>query len=175
MIKIDNIDLKHLSLVGEGYHGKVYRLDENLCVKICKEINDMQMEYRVLKYVKNYPQFPKVYGCKGRYMVREYIDGQNIIDYIKKYGFDNELAKELTELIEVFVKLKFARIDIRMHEVFVTKDHKIRIVDTTRYLDQKSSYPRKMLKTLKKLKCNKKYMSFIKENYPEMYKLCNNH
>ena len=160
---MENIDLKHLPLVGEGAHGKVYRLDKNRCIKICKKAKDMQMEYHVLKYVEGYPQFPKVYECKGRYMIREYVDGQNIIDYIKKNGFDNNLARELTELIKVFIKLKFTRIDIRMHEVFVTKDHKIKIIDTTRYLDKKASYPLKMLKVLKELGCQKQYMNFLKK------------
>lgn len=173
MITIKNIDITHLPLVGAGIHGKVYRLDKNRCIKICKRTKDMQMEYRVLKYVNGYPQFPKVYECEGRYMIREYIDGQNIVEYIKEYGFDNNLARELTKLIKVFIKLKFTRIDIRMHEVFVTKDHKIKIVDTTRYLDKKASYPRRMLRVLKELGYKKQYMNFLKENYPKFYKSWN--
>ena len=135
----------------------------------------MQQEYAVLKYVDGYPQFPKVFECKGKYMIREYVDGQNIIDYINKYGFGNNLAKELTELIKIFIKLKFTRIDIRMNEVFVTKDYKIRIVDTTRYLDKKASYPRQMLKILEELGCRKQYMNFLKKSYPKFYKSWNNH
>jgi RIO-like serine/threonine protein kinase len=175
MIKMENIDLKHLPLVGVGTHGKVYRLDKNRCIKICKKTKDMQLEYRVLKYVDGYPQFPKIYECKGRYMIREYVDGPNIIDYIKKYGFNNNLARELTELVKLFIKLKCTRIDIRMSEVFVTKNHKIKIVDTTRYLDKKASYPREMLKVLKELGYQKRYMNFLEKNYPEFYELWNNH
>jgi RIO-like serine/threonine protein kinase len=167
---VENINLKGLPLIGKGCHGKVYMLDENRCIKICKHAKDMQMEYHVLNHASGYPQFPKVYECKDRYMIREYIDGQNIQDYIKENGFDNDLARELTELINVFIKLKFTRIDIRMQEVFVTRDHKIRIVDTTRYLDKRALYPRKMLKALKRLRCYKQYMNFLKENYPKLYK-----
>lgn len=78
-------------------------------------------------------------------MIREFIDGQNIKSYIKENGFNENLAMELTELIKIFMRLNFTRIDIRMSEVFVTKDHKIRIVDTTRYLDKHASYPQAML------------------------------
>lgn len=170
-----NIDLKYLPLVGAGAHGEVYRLDENRCIKICKKTKDMQLEYRVLKYVDGYRQFPRVYECEGNYMIREYVDGQNIKKYIKKYGLDNNLARELTELIEVFIRLKFTRIDIRMSEVFVTKDHKIKIVDTTRYLDKRAPYPCKMIEALKELGYQKQYMNFLKENYPEFYKSWNNH
>ena len=82
---------------------------------------------------------------KDNYIIREFIDGQNIKSYIKENGFNENLAMELTELIKIFMRLNFTRIDIRMSEVFVTKDHKIRIVDTTRYLDKHASYPQAML------------------------------
>lgn len=145
-------------------------MDKNRCVKICEQAEDMQMEYHVLKHTKGYRQFPRVYECKNNYMIREFIDGQDIKTYIQENGFDNSLAKELTKLIKVFIKLKFTRIDIRMREVFVTKDHKIRIVDTTRYLDKVAFYPKKMLRALDTLGCLEQYMDFLKESYPEFYK-----
>jgi len=173
MIKLEKFDLKQLPLIGRGVHGKVYRLDNNRCLKICKKTKDMKMEYDVLKHVEGYSQFPKVYECKGRYMIREYVDGTNIKAYIRQKGFDNKLARELTELIKLFIKLKFTRIDIRMGELFVTRDHKLKIIDTTRYLDKKASYPLKMLGVLKELGCYGQYINFLKENYPEFYRLWN--
>jgi RIO-like serine/threonine protein kinase len=170
---MENINLKQLTVVGKGVHGKVYKLDEKRCIKICKKAKNMQMEYDVLKHAKGYAQFPKVYECKGRYMIREYVDGENIRTYIKKNGFDDRLAKELTELIKVFIKLKFTRIDIRMNEVFVTKDRKIKIVDTTRYLDKRASYPRKMFRVLNDLGCSDQYRNFLRKNYPNFYKMWN--
>mgnify|MGYP001316322840 CR=1 FL=1 len=170
---MEKINLKKLDFVGKGVHGKVYRLDRNRCIKVCKSTKDMQMEYNVLKHAAGYPQFPKVYECQGKYMIREYIDGENIIAYIKKNGFDNHLARELTELLKIFIKLKFTRIDIRMGEVFVTRDNKIKIIDTTRYLDKKASYPMKMFKVFKELGCKKQYIIFLKKNYPELYKAWN--
>ena len=166
---MDNINVKGLPLVGKGAHGKVYKLDENRCIKICKSTKDMQMEYSVLKKVEGYPQFPRVYRCEDKYMIREYIAGPNIIDYIKHNGLDNNLARELTELIIVFINLRFTRIDIRMGEVFVSSGSRIRIIDTTRYMDKRASYPRKMLKTLKNLGYYNQYMNFLKQNYPKFY------
>lgn len=37
------INLKELSLIEKGCHGKIYMLGGNLCIKICKEAKDMQM------------------------------------------------------------------------------------------------------------------------------------
>ncbi|HEY5563539.1 MAG TPA: AarF/UbiB family protein [Clostridiaceae bacterium] len=166
---MENINISRLPLIGQGVHGKVYKIDENRCIKVCKDIKDMQMEYAVLKHAEGYPQFPKVYECKKNYMIREYIDGQNIRTYIKRNGLDNNIARGLTELIKVFIRLNFTRIDIRMAEVFVTANNQIRIVDTTRYMDKQASYPKKMLKNLNELGYLKQYMYFLKENYPEFY------
>ena len=60
-----------------------------------------------------------------------------------------------------------------MGELFVTRDHKLKIIDTTRYLDKKASYPLKMLGVLKELGCYGQYINFLKENYPEFYRLWN--
>lgn len=164
------INYKKLPLVGEGCHGKVYRLDDKRCIKVCKDKKDMQMEYDVLKHASGYHQFPEVYECKDKYMIREFIDGVNIKDYIKKHGFNNKLAEELTQLLLVFMKLNFTKIDIRLHEVFVTNHEIIRIVDTTCYMTKKASYPKKMLANLSKLGCRGKYMEYLKSNYPELHK-----
>lgn len=164
------IDISKLPLIGKGAHGSVYRLDENRCLKVCENIDDMQMEYRVLKHVEQYRQFPKVYECKDNYMIREYVDGQDIKTYIMENGFDNSLAKELTELIKLFINVKFTRIDIRMHEVFINEAHEIKIIDTTRYLNKIEPYPRRMLRSLSNLGLLEQYMTFLKENYSEFYK-----
>jgi predicted Ser/Thr protein kinase len=170
---MEKIKYNNLPLIGGGAHGKVYRLGNDRCIKVCKKTKNMQKEYRVLKLAEGYPQFPVVYECKGRYMIREYIDGQNIRDYIAENGLSNGLAKELTELIKIFIKLKFKRIDIRMKEVFVTGNNKFKIIDTTRYLDKKATYPVKMLRTLEKLECKEQYMNYLKENYPKFYETWN--
>lgn len=165
-----SINYKNLPLIGKGAHGKIYSLGNDRCIKICKKAKNMQKEYQVLKHAEGYRQFPKVYECKNNYMIREFIDGQDLRTYIAKNGFDTDLARELTELIKVFIKLKFTRIDIKMHEVFVTKDHKIKIIDTTRYMDKQASYPLNMLKSLNELGFRELYMNFLKENYPKFYK-----
>jgi len=166
---MEKIDYDDLPLIGKGGHGKIYNLGDNRCIKVCKKAKDMQKEYRVLQLAEGCPQFPVVYECKGRYMIREYIDGQNIKHYIEENGLSDDLAKELTELILTFIKLKFTRIDVRMQEVFVLGDNKLKIIDTARYLEKRATYPFKMLRALEKLECKEQYMNYLKANYPELY------
>lgn len=104
-------------------------------------------------------------------MIREYVSGQKVRKYIRENGFDDDIARELTELIKVLIELKFARIDIRMREVFVTEDKKIKMVDPACYLKKRELYPRKMLRALDKLGCKDQYMDYLKENEPKFYNL----
>ena len=164
------IDVRGLTLVGEGSHGKVYRLDENRCIKVCQHEEDMQLEYRVLKHSERFPQFPKVYECQGNYMVREFIEGHNIVDFIKKNGFDADLAKQLTEIIDAFTELGFTRLDCRLSQVFVTADKQLKVIDTTRHMDKTASYPYKLLKGLEKLGYKQMFLNYVKEFRPTYYK-----
>ena len=168
---MDKTNYNNLSLIGEGGHGKIYSLCNERCIKVCKKTKNMKKEYGVLKIIEGYPQFPVVYECKDNYMIREYIDGPNIKEYITENGLSNNLAKELTELIKIFIKFKFKRIDVKMHEVFITEKDKFKIIDTTRYLDKKATYPFKMLRSLEHLGYKDQYMNFLKGNYPEFFEL----
>lgn len=166
---MNDINLKELILIGEGSHGKVYRLDDKRCIKVCRTVKHMLNEYSVLKHAEQFPHFPRVYECKDNYMIREYIDGINIIDFIQKNGFDQDLAKKLIEIIDVFSKLGFTRLDCRFSQLFVTGDKQIKIIDTTRHMDKIANYPYKMLKGLRRLGYKEEFLKYVQEFRPNYY------
>lgn len=168
------VDVQGLALVGEGTHGKVFRIDDKTCIKVCNNESDMQLEYRVLKHCDRFPHFPRVYECQGNYMIREFIDGQNIIEFIREKGFDCELALKLAEIIDVFSELGFTRLDCRLSQIFVTADKNLKVIDTTRHMDKSQDYPRKMLRGLRKLGYRKKFLKCLKEFRPNYYKAWKN-
>lgn len=166
---MSSIDVSRLELVGEGTHGKVYRLDEKRCIKVCTLESDMQREYRVLKHAEGFPQFPRVYECKGNYMIREFVDGQNIADFIEENGLDADLAKQLIDLVDVFSKLGFTRLDCRLSQLFVTKDKQLKIIDTTAHMESIADYPYKMLQGIRKLGYTIQFLNYVKELRPDYY------
>lgn len=163
------IDTSSLTLIGQGSHGKVYRLDESRCIKVCTNKKNIQMEYRVLKHCEGFPQFPRVYECEGNYMIREYVDGQNIADYIIEHGLDRELARKLVELIDVFKQLGFTRLDCRFSQIFITNEKQLKVIDTTRHMDKHADYPYKLLKALRRLGYKDQFMAYVKELRPGYY------
>jgi predicted Ser/Thr protein kinase len=94
------LDLSGCKFLGEGHHGKVFLRKDGKVVKICTTIKSCKREYEILKKVHGSRYFPKVYEYNTIYMVRDYVGGQCLKDYIKVYGLSKTLALNVIELLE---------------------------------------------------------------------------
>ncbi len=167
---MQDINVKALPLIGEGSHGKVYRLDDKRCIKVCKNEEPIQLEFRVLKHSGRFPQFPKVYECKGKYMIREFFDGPNAKEYISKNGLSEGLCNKLIEIIDIFKELGYTRLDCRFAHIIVTKGENLKIIDPTRNMDKVAKYPRRMLNDLDQLGYKQKFLQHVRKVRPDFYK-----
>ncbi len=163
------INVKGLPLIGQGSHGKVYKLDDHCCIKVCNKAKHIQLEFKVLKHSEKYPHFPRVYECKDNYMIREYFDGPNAKEYIRKHGLNRDIAKKLIEIIDMFKELGYTRLDCRLGNIIVTRGEELKIIDPTRNMDKLADYPRKMLTGLAELNLQEEFLNFVKELRPEYY------
>lgn len=139
---MEDINVESLPLIGEGCHGKVYRLDEKRCIKVCKKEKHIQLEFRVLKHSQRFPQFPKVFECKGNYMIREFFDGPNAKQYISERGLSEGLCNQLIEIIDIFKELGYTRLDCRFSHLIVTDGENLKVIDPTRNMDKLPHTPK---------------------------------
>jgi predicted Ser/Thr protein kinase len=163
------IDVKALTLVGEGHHGKVYLLDKERCVKVYSKKAFMEMEYKVLKHSERYPHFPIVYVCKDNYMIREYFDGPNLWEYLEHHNLNENIAIQLLKIIDSFIELGYSKIDCHLHHIIVTEGESLKIIDPTTNMSRKSSIPRKLLNTLDKLGNKDKFLEYTEVLRPHYY------
>ncbi|HZW83248.1 MAG TPA: hypothetical protein VFF14_07535 [Candidatus Deferrimicrobium sp.] len=163
------IDVKALTLAGEGHHGKVYLLDQKRCVKVYSKRTFMEMEYKVLKHSERYPYFPKVYECKDDYMIREYFEGPNLLEYLEQHRLNENVAIQLLKIIDSFIELGFSKIDCHLHHIIVTEGEFLKIIDPTTNMTRKSSVPRKLLDTLDKLGYKDTFLEYTKVVRPHYY------
>jgi RIO-like serine/threonine protein kinase len=164
-----DIDVKGLDVIGEGRHGKVYRLDEKRCLKVYKKKVYMEMEYKVLKHSERFPYFPRVYECKDNYMIREYFDGPNLRQYIQNNGFSETLAIKLLEVIDSFVELEYSRLDCRLPHIIVIKGECLKIIDPTRNMSKTVNYPCRLLAELDGLGIKNSFLEYTKAFRPDYY------
>lgn len=149
--------------LGEGHNGIVYELPENKAIKIFQEAKVCREEAEILKQVSRSTYFPHVYNIGQLYMVREKIGGERLDDFIKKNGMSRELAKNLYKLINEFKKLKFTKLDMRCRDIYVKESLSIKVIDPKECYKRKVTYPRHLMKGLKKLDCLDSFLDYIKD------------
>ncbi|MGG7144795.1 protein kinase [Clostridium nigeriense] len=141
---------KEAIFLGEGHNGIVYELPNDKAIKIFQEIKCCKEEGDILKKVSKSKYFPRVYNMGKYYIVRDKVDGNRLDHYIKKKGFNYEIAEGLYNLIEEFKKLKFTKLDARCRDIYITNDNKVMVIDPKQCYKRKVNYPRHLMKGLEK-------------------------
>lgn len=163
------IDLSRCIFIGQGRCGKVYLMPDGRVIKIFKDEESCVQEYIILESVKGNKHFPRAYECRNNWMIRDYVDGVCLDEYIKRNGLNKNISQNLVELIQDFKMLGFTRLDMRCSHIFVQIDESIMVIAPREHYSQKVPYPKKMLGKLRKLHLANKFMGNIKVLYPSLY------
>ncbi|KPU43609.1 hypothetical protein OXPF_30500 [Oxobacter pfennigii] len=164
-----NIDLRECKFLGEGHNGIVYLLPDGKIIKIFKKIKNCESEYSILEAVRGSKYFPKVYGSMGNYIIRDYVGGECLKDYIKRNGLDKKVAKNLINLIEEFKKLNFKKLDIRCKDIYVQKDKSLMVIDPKYSFTREKSFPKHLSKGLSKLGVLGDFLEVVRIEKPQVY------
>nr|WP_307897786.1 hypothetical protein [Clostridium botulinum] len=81
---IAGVDIYKCKILHRSKSELIYLTPNNRVLKICKNVDNCRREYLILRYANNNKYFPKVYEYRIGYILREYVRGVCIIDYIKK-------------------------------------------------------------------------------------------
>lgn len=164
-----DVNLLQCMILGKGHNGIVYLLPDGKVIKVCFTEESCRGEYYILKKVNGNKYFPKVYGINGNYMIRDYVGGKSLKDYIKEYGFNKNIALKVILLLEEFDKLKFTKTDIRCKDIFVQPDGTLKVIDPKKCFSKKRDFPRHLSKGFEKLGVLDDFMEVVKEKKPKLY------
>jgi len=84
-------------------------------------------------------------------MLREYIEGIALYDYVKKRGLSKDIGIKLIELLEEFRRLGFTRIDISSKNIYIESGGDIKVIDPRKSYSKKRDIPRMLLRELEAL------------------------
>lgn len=160
---------ENLQLVGKGSQGRVFLIDPQCCIKIYHRKEFLPLELEILLRAKDEPQFPKVYEWGDDYMIREYIPGISLGEYLRSNPLTEDLSRQIAELFLAFERLGFNRLDTRMAHVLVTPEGRIKAIDPANAMRKYGSYPRKFLAQLSDLKCKKAFLKHLQKINPTLY------
>lgn len=167
---IPGIDLYKCKELHHSKKEHIYLTSDYKVIKICKNTNECRREYLILKYCENNKYFPKAFEYHTGYLIREYVSGMCLIDYIKKNGLDEHLSLTLVDLIRNFNMLKFTRLDTGLSHIFISRNGNIKVIGLKNNYNRLEKYPKHMLSGLRKLKVSKKFFRFIKTSYPNIHR-----
>lgn len=172
--KYSDINLFECKFLGRGHNGIVYLLPDGKVIKICFIMKDFYGEAHILKKVNGNKYFPRLYEVGGNYMIRDYVDGIPLKNYIKKNGLTRKLVISILEMLKEFERLKFLKIDVRCKDVFIDSNGKLMIIDPQKFYSKERDFPRHLSKGLYKLGVLDFFLEVLREEEPKLYKKWHN-
>ncbi|MDR4888082.1 hypothetical protein RGU12_11030 [Fredinandcohnia sp. QZ13] len=110
-------------LIGKGHQGAVYRLSDDLCVKVYGKINHAQQEQDVLLSCQHLSFIPKVHEAEKNYVVMEYLSGPDLNTYLKKQTrLPEEVTRNLLDILTQQKREGFKKIDAPLRHIIITKN-----------------------------------------------------
>lgn len=172
-IKNFNINLLDCKFLGKGHNGVVYLLPDGKVIKICFDPKSCKKEYLILKKISKNKYFPRVYCMLGNYMIRDYVNGITLTNYIQLNGLDREVSIKILDLFEEFNKLNFLKEDIRCKDIMIQPDGSLMAIDPKKFYSKERDFPRHLSKGLNKLGVLDSFLSVVKEEKPDLYRKWN--
>lgn len=162
------IEAKEFKLLGGGAEGAVYLTPEGYAFKVFKNIKNAKSEDEILKQTADSHFFPNSIVRVSNILIREYVGGINLKEYISKHGLPYNLSKEIIDLVEDLKRLNFKRLNIRNAHIFVNSKCKIKVIDPRKPYTKITPYPKDIVKILVKYHLFDKFLKDVLEYNPSL-------
>ncbi|WP_458411575.1 hypothetical protein ACNQFZ_11960 [Schinkia sp. CFF1] len=159
-----------LTMIGKGRQGAVFKVTDDICVKVFGNQEDCDREYYALSLGQKSSLFPKVYAKGSLYIAMDIIKGVDVREYLQSQPLSEELSAKLIEMLITFKEIGYERIDHHKRQIYIQPDGNLKVIDVARtvWRDRVYPYPRKLLTSLGEE--NKAiFLTHVQEMAPELY------
>ena len=168
-INLDVINLKDLKLIGKGTQGKVYLLDSQKCIKVFKSKKDCSNEVQSLLMAQGDLHFPKLYEFGINFIIREYVNGIELDEYLIKENLTSEISAKLIELYDSIVKVGYLRKDTAIFHILITPSCELRLIDTAKAMKKNITIPHLLISGLDDIGYKDDFFNYLKTSRPDLY------
>ncbi|RBW69959.1 hypothetical protein [Bacillus taeanensis] len=167
---VEVVNNSSLSMIGKGRQGAVFKVTEDICVKVYGDSEDCEREYYALSLGKDKPLFPKVYCKDKNFIAMEFVKGIDLREYLLSQPLTKELSYKLIDMLIIFKKIGFERIDHHKRQIYLQLDGHLKVIDVCRsvWRNRIYPYPRKLLNSLGE-KNKKLFLEHVQEMAPKLY------
>jgi len=168
---VEVINTSQLEMIGKGRQGAVFKLSEDVCVKVFGNKEDCEREHHALSLGQQSNLIPKIIQKGTLYVAMEMVKGVDLREYLQSQPFTKELSSKLIDMLITFKTIGYERIDHHKRQIFIQPDGNLKVIDVARTIwrDRVYPYPRKLLTSLGEE--NKEvFLSHVQELAPLLYK-----
>ncbi|PLS07166.1 hypothetical protein [Neobacillus cucumis] len=159
-----------LEMLGKGRQGAVFKVTDDICVKVFGNEEDCEREHYALSLGQHTDLFPKIHAKGKRYIAMDIIKGIDLREYLQSQPLTPELSYKLIEMLITFKAIGYERIDHHKRQIFIQPEGNLKVIDVARtvWRDRVYPYPRKLLTSLGEE--NKEiFLKHVQEMAPEVY------
>ena len=168
-IHLEEINIKDLKLIGKGTQGKVYLLDSQKCIKVFKSKKDCNDEVKSLLMAQGDPHFPELYEFGINFIIREYVNGIELDEYLIKESLTPEISAKLIKLYDAIVKAGYLRKDTAIFHILITPSYELKLIDTAKVMKRKTTIPSLLISGLENIGYKEDFFYFLKNSRPDLY------
>lgn len=172
MLKIKlniDINIENLEFIGKGTQGKVYRIDSQKCIKVFKRKRECSNEIKTLLMAQEDVHFPRLYEFGVNYIIREYVNGIELNEYLLKEILTPQISNKLVELYEAIVNVGYLRKDAAIFHILIIPSGELKLIDTAKAMKKKSTIPNLLISGLEDIGCKDDFFNYLENNRPDLY------
>lgn len=162
------IELEGCKPLGSGAEGSVYLSPEGYVLKSFKNKKAADNEAFILNCAKNSRFFPNVILQISTLIVRDYVSGDNLYEYLSAHGLSYKVSTEIIDLIEDLKILKFKRLNIRNAHIFINEKEELMVIDPRKSFSKRTPYPKDIVKIFLKLHLFDKFLKDLTDYKPDL-------
>lgn len=162
------IELENCKLLGSGAEGAVYLSPEGYVLKNFRSKKAADHEAFILSKAEDSRFFPNVILQVSNMMVREYVGGENLLEYLQKHKLSYKLVTEIVDFIEDIKRLGFKRLNIRNSHIFINEKEELMVIDPRKSFTKGTPYPKDIIKIFLKLQLFDEFLNLLASYRPDL-------
>ena len=159
-----------LEMIGKGRQGAVFRVTDDIVVKVYGDPEDCEREYYAMSLGQHTDLLPKLYKKGENYIAMEMVKGIDLREYLQSQPLTEQLSQKLIEMLITFKKIGYERIDHHKRQIYIQDDLSLKVIDVGRtvWRNRVYPYPRKLLNSLGE-DYKQTFLDHVKTFAPKLY------
>lgn len=104
--------------------------------------------------------FPRLYEFGEKYIIREYINGVELNEYLLTKKLTGQISSKIIKLYDSMVKVGYLRQDAAIFHIIVLPSVELKLIDTAKAMKKRSTIPNLLISGLEDIGYKEEFLIF---------------